>query len=411
MNAQGIRIMRAPLSAALAVCCAAAAMAAPAPTHAESLRSSFPFHARAGAHQRAEARTATDRPAAVVPVTSCADDGSAGTLRSVVTGAASGTTVDLSALACSTITLTQGAIFFYVDDLALHGPLNGGVTISGGDADSVLVGYGNGTLAIDHLSIAHGGYGGVSYANGGCLYFHGDVTLDTDVFSTCTVGIVGTTLGYGGAIFAGGGISASSSTITTSFASQGGGGIVALGPITLSDSTVSGNTSGSVGAGIIAYAGISAHNSTIAFNTAQYGGGGIWIHRPGYATELQSTIVADNTIVSPGFGAADIGSSYDGSVTGANNLIVASDFAVPGDTLTADPQLMPLANNGGLTPTLALAATSPAIDAGNNVDALAFDQRGDGYARVAGIAADIGAFETQPMADRIFVNGFDNPAR
>ena len=33
---------------------------------------------------------------------------------------------------------------------------------------------------------------------------------------------------------------------------------------------------------------------------------------------------------------------------------------------------------------------------GNHVAGLATDQRGDGYRRVSGIAADIGAFEVQP---------------
>ena len=48
--------------------------------------------------------------AATLPVTSCADDGSPGTLRSGVNAAANGDVVDLTQLACSKITLTQGPI-------------------------------------------------------------------------------------------------------------------------------------------------------------------------------------------------------------------------------------------------------------------------------------------------------------
>ena len=43
----------------------------------------------------------------VIPVTSCADDGSPGTLRAAVLAAATGDTVDLAGLACSTITQWQ----------------------------------------------------------------------------------------------------------------------------------------------------------------------------------------------------------------------------------------------------------------------------------------------------------------
>jgi hypothetical protein len=66
-----------------------------------------------------------------------------------------------------------------------------------------------------------------------------------------------------------------------------------------------------------------------------------------------------------------------------------------------------LADNGGPTQTHALIAGSPAIDAGSNPANLATDQRGDGYVRVYGAAADIGAFELQSATDAIFADGFD----
>jgi hypothetical protein len=80
---------------------------------------------------------------------------------------------------------------------------------------------------------------------------------------------------------------------------------------------------------------------------------------------------------------------------GNNNLVVAADASVtlPNDTLHATPLLLPLAANGGPTLTHGLAPGSPAIDAGNNLAALASDQRGAGFPRVLGVAADIGAFE------------------
>jgi hypothetical protein len=74
--------------------------------------------------------------------------------------------------------------------------------------------------------------------------------------------------------------------------------------------------------------------------------------------------------------------------------------------LQSDPLLAALADNGGQTMTLALGTGSPALDAGNNVAALATDQRGSGFPRVFGPQADIGAYEFQ--VDSIFVDGFDS---
>jgi len=68
-----------------------------------------------------------------------------------------------------------------------------------------------------------------------------------------------------------------------------------------------------------------------------------------------------------------------------------------GDTITADPLLQPLADNGGTTMTHALSAGSPAIDAGNNLASLYSDQRGSPFTRSAGPKPDIGAFESQPV--------------
>lgn len=58
-----------------------------------------------------------------------------------------------------------------------------------------------------------------------------------------------------------------------------------------------------------------------------------------------------------------------------------------------NPQLGPLADNGGPTPTMALLLGSPAIDAGFSAGAPVIDQRG--IARPQGSAVDIGAFEYQ----------------
>jgi len=89
--------------------------------------------------------------------------------------------------------------------------------------------------------------------------------------------------------------------------------------------------------------------------------------------------------------------------SGGHNL--ASDDSCnlltdPTDQINVDPMILPLADNGGPTPTLALAVGSPAIDAGGD-ECLATDQRGvarpqdgdgDDVAR-----CDIGAYEYEPV--------------
>lgn len=66
-------------------------------------------------------------------------------------------------------------------------------------------------------------------------------------------------------------------------------------------------------------------------------------------------------------------------------------FTAAGDIVGADPLLAPLADNGGATQTMALAPTSPAIDAAAGAACPPTDQRG--VLRPAGSGCDIGAFE------------------
>ena len=108
---------------------------------------------------------------------------------------------------------------------------------------------------------------------------------------------------------------------------------------------------------------------------------------------LLSTIVAGNS--ADPRSVADFAGTRSLTIAGSNNLIgsTSSVIAIPADSVTGDPGLMPLAYNGGATRTHALRSDSPGIDAGNNDSDLASDQRGDGYPRVIGASADIGAFE------------------
>ncbi|HUP42200.1 MAG TPA: choice-of-anchor Q domain-containing protein, partial [Thermoanaerobaculia bacterium] len=70
-------------------------------------------------------------------------------------------------------------------------------------------------------------------------------------------------------------------------------------------------------------------------------------------------------------------------------------------TLSDDPQLSPLADNGGPTETMAIGTASPAFDAAGACPPPATDQRG--VARPQGAACDLGAFElAEASLDRDF---------
>ena len=117
---------------------------------------------------------------------------------------------------------------------------------------------------------------------------------------------------------------------------------------------------------------------------------------------LQSTIVGGNSAP------YDVVCLDPCTVGGSNNLVQSPDpgTTLPGDTILGqNPQLAPLANNGGVVagapghaltgpvPTHRLYNGSPAIDTGANPEGFAYEQRGEGFARVVGPAADIGATE------------------
>jgi hypothetical protein len=137
-------------------------------------------------------------------------------------------------------------------------------------------------------------------------------------------------------------------------------------------------------------------------NEAAGSSAGLYIYG-GTPLDIESTI-ASNNVSSTYDSAFDLVSG--GPVTGDHNLIVTSSAALPPDTLHADPQLLPLANNGGYTMTLGLSASSAAIDVGSDPTRSPCDQRGFGFPRLFGNGIDIGAYELNGLG-RIFGNGFD----
>jgi len=412
---------------------------------------------------RALPRTSASAPATTLTVTSCADDNGAGTLRSVVTGAGEGDTVDASTLTCGAIVLAQGAIPVYQNDLTIAGPGAKALAVDGAGLDRVFVHYGYGTLDLQNLTVRNGlaVVAGYHVTGGACVISNGYVRLDHATVSGCLASGEGA---YGGGVTARG-VSLYSSTLTgntalgshpnTFTAAYGGGAMAYRGQAYLYESTVSGNrathtlsdthgsycTGGGIfsdlggyayrstlsgnysfgtGGGLATHAGFGISDSTIAGNMARYktGGGvfarvfdamlvnnstiadnksgtagaGIYLVGIVGALTLQSSIVANNTVASAN---ADIAAMGAFTIGGSNNLVTAAaaNVTLPGATLQSEPRLWPLADNGGPTLTMALQVGSPAVDAGANPSSLASDQRGAGFPRVLGAAADIGAFE------------------
>lgn len=158
-------------------------------------------------------------------------------------------------------------------------------------------------------------------------------------------------------------------------------------------------------------------NVTVTGNAA-YGNPGIYIQSP---LELQSSLVAGNVtlnVFSPG-DLNDPCCSAEIDYSGSNNVIGfqqqdAGSFTdgvngnqVGTEASPLDPRTAALADNGGSTRTVAIAADSPAFNSGANPDGLDFDQRGQGFARVVGPQVDVGAFELGPA---IFADDFEADA-
>jgi hypothetical protein len=195
---------------------------------------------------------------------------------------------------------------------------------------------------------------------------------------------------------------------------DGGGIDVTASSVTVVNSTISGNDVGaaaaSEGGGIWVgsytnYPAGTLHliNSTVAGNTTTGQGGGIavWADSPAAnppVVDSVNTIAANNT--APGGGNCWIGA---GSITSLGYNMENTNtcsFSQATDHPNTNPQLGPLANNGGPTATHALLSGSPAIGAASNAVCAAapvsgVDQRG--VSRPQGAVCDIGAYEYQEV--------------
>lgn len=207
-------------------------------------------------------------------------------------------------------------------------------------------------------------------SNGGAISAHGPVIATNSTFSFNEAGVV---------------FPASAGVAPAAVLSGAGGAIYAEAPVRLVHCTLTGNVADDEGGAIL-----NAWRNVAPVSVS----GGVELPT---AVELEATIVADNTpddCDDDPFGTAVTPQVSLGYVLDSDGSCVSG---AGGDLTDADPGLEPLADNGGATPTHALAADSPAVDAGSNVCAAEVDQRevtrpqdGDGDGSVL---CDIGAFE------------------
>ncbi|MFO0808472.1 MAG: right-handed parallel beta-helix repeat-containing protein [Gemmataceae bacterium] len=286
-----------------------------------------------------------------------------------------------------------------------------GLTISGGVTSGTVLGTrGGGGIAINAtktLTVLDSIItGNTASGEGGGIYVGIGSTL-TVRNSTVSGNTAGTdsaaTYRVGGGIYmrSGGTLTVENSTVSGNTSPTQGGGIYmygggTVGNWTIRNSTIANNSAPS-GGGVLVLTTNGAHtltfqNTTITGNTATTGAGGLQISGTNAAVTLTSTVIANNTGTSPDvLGALTANFSLvrdqtGATVTGSNNLAAGTDplFATAG-----------LASNGGSTLTIALQSGSPLINAGSNPATLTTDQRGPGFLRVSGSAADIGSFEVQ----------------
>ena len=237
------------------------------------------------------------------------------------------------------------------------------------------------------------------------------------------------------------------SVISNSAANGGGAIVIGNGAeLRISDSALINNEANFSGSAILTGGNVDVEivNSTISGNTSLNNGGTLTVQTAGTesgAMTLRNVTVANNT----GNGLQTITSGSSTSTFTVGNSILADngnanffesgsgasfnslghnlfdDESLPtpmaGDQVNTEPLLGPLTNNVGPTPTHALLAGSPAIDAGDDdlaVDAegnpLATDQRGISFIErsfddptVAGSGVDIGSFERQTFDAAVFV--------
>jgi len=294
-------------------------------------------------------------------------------------------------------------------NLTLIGDGAASTIIDGGGVGGIFYVPGGATATIQNVTLRNGRSPGA----GGAVRNNGSLTLQRTVL-TANSSVAGPAgAGFGGAILSDGLdslLTLTDSTVSDNSAQGGGGGVAIGGNFVLANVTVSGNSSTQdFGGGLYFFSDAkgTANNLTVTTNSASLKGGGVFIETSafiGIAPKITNSILASNEAPSEPDCSGAFSSGYDlignagSATTGCVGPAAAKHDLLGTSASPIDPKLALPANNGGPTPTVALATGSPALDAGNpavpgsgNGACEAADQRG--ARRPGGVRCDIGAFE------------------
>jgi hypothetical protein len=356
-------------------------------------------------------------------VTSAADSG-AGSLRRLLGSVCTGGTIRFApALTGQTITLTSGPLTLD-RSVTIDGAGAPGLTISGNNADRVVIVNAGTTATIRSVALARG-YG---WQVGGGVLNNGALTLDRVAVTENRMATdAGDFWQGGGGIYSGAGATLNlvDSTVSNNTAAWSGGGLYAFfgTTTTIVRSTISGNVSNDVGGGIRSLGSVAITNSTVSGNTATGWHGGAIFQTDGNVTISSSTIANNagpdwapstffigqfgggfvptltltNTIITGNrwYACERYASGTVANVVSGGHNVVQDDSCAPAasDKIVWDALIGPLGSQGGPTLTHPLLPGSPAIDAGDDAGCPATDQRG--VARPQGAHCDVGAFERE----------------
>jgi len=284
-----------------------------------------------------------------------------------------------------------------------------------------------------------GGYNGTVQAEGGGVFSSATVLVSNSTFSgnQALSGGVATNSpdGGGGAFYNSGSAIMVGCTISSNIAVGGsagpepagngiGGGIFNISQLTMTNCTLALNSAeggsspaqsgydgayagSGIGGGVCNSNGMfSAMNVTIASNSVMAGQGG----SPSLAiganvANLAGTLALENSIIAY----PETSSNASGTITDAGYNMSSdgsANFESGASFNFTDPLLLPLANNGGSTWTMALSSNSPAVGTGTALGAPSTDQRG--FPRPSGSGVDMGAYQLQLSVVQIPAITFNN---